>query len=163
MQTSKWGPPMWQSLEAIAHNYDPAKHNKQSFKMLFAVILSDVLPCIYCRESYKKFVEDLPLTDKMMDTREGLTNWLYQIHCKVNDKLRNQGLSNKKIIDPPFKSVCAKYDKWRADCSKQKDLPATCRIPEIEDRCSSLTSKGKRCTRYKHKGCKGMCLQHYKK
>jgi hypothetical protein len=160
MQTNKWGPHMWKSLETIAHNYDPHKHNRKSYKLLFTDVLADTLPCIHCRNSYKQFITEIPLTDKHLQSRKGLTTWLYQIHCKVNHKLRNQGLLDKP--DPSYISVCKKYDTWRADCSKKQGLAPTCRMPNTETRCKATTARGKQCSRKKVKGCKGCCTQHTK-
>ena len=63
----------------------------------------------------------------------------------VNKKLRDQGLLTKE--DPSFVSVCQKYDTWKADCAKKRDLPDTCRMPNIGNRCIACTKNGKQCTK----------------
>jgi hypothetical protein len=47
------------------------------------------MPCIFCRESFKKFSKELPI-DKFMSGRIELMRWLYEIRNKVNKKLIDQ-------------------------------------------------------------------------
>jgi hypothetical protein len=73
----------------------------------------NVLPCKYCRESYKEYINE-PSTRLNMNTmksRETLTQWLYDIHNKVNDKL-----SVKER--PSFEQVWKKYESFRSKCYK---------------------------------------------
>lgn len=155
MQTSKWGPPLWKVLHTIAHNYDPETHDVEDYKKFFK-LLGKVLPCKYCRESYVVFFDEIPI-DKYTKCQKDMAYWVYLMHNKVNDKLRKQGLLHAE--DPPFSAVYAKYDKWRADCTKKKNKPATCRIPDHDKRCGEMTQKGKRCTRPIQHGSK-KCIQH---
>lgn len=163
MQTSKWGKSGWTFLHTIAHNYDPSKHKKSSFKALFTEILGDVLPCIYCRNSYSEFSSSIPI-DKYLNQKNSLENetglayWLYLVHNKVNNKLRGQGLYNKE--DPTWPMVFMHYEQFRADCTKKKDLPSTCRVINPEKRCKALTEKGRQCSRLKKMNNK--CSQHLK-
>lgn len=160
MDTTKWGPPMWKALHTMAHNFDPMKHDRKSYKQFFE-LLADTLPCIHCRNSYQEFIKELPIDPYIYSNKPGaLHYWLYQIHNKVNNKLRNQGFLNKP--DPSFVSVCAKYDKFRANCGKKKGKGAnTCRIPDIKNRCQAKTDKGRQCTRTKCDKSK-RCAQHKK-
>lgn len=156
MQTSKWGSPGWKFLHTIAHNYDPTIHKPSDYKQFFELI-GEMLPCKYCRESYKGFVAELPI-DPYLGSQRDLTKWLYLIHNKVNDKLRKQGLLNAK--DPTYEQVYSKYESFRADCTKKKNKPPTCRLPDFKNRCKAKTGKGRQCTRPLAKN--GVCMQHYK-
>jgi len=157
MQTTKWGSSLWISLHTMAHNYDPKVHKASDYKKFFE-LLGEMLPCKYCRESYKGFIAELPI-DPYLGSQRDLTYWLYLMHNKVNDKLRKQGLLTTK--DPTYEQIYAKYENFRADCTKKKDKPSTCRLPDFENRCKSKTSKGRQCTRPScMKG--GVCMQHYK-
>ena len=171
MDTTRWGPHAWVLLHTIAHNFDPELHDKEKF-MEFFTILGDVLPCIHCRNSYKEFMEELPIEPYInADDRLALHYWLYQMHNKVNNKLRNQGLL--ETPDPSFKAICLKYDQYKAECSrkkKNKDVKSknksdggamvTCRIPNSSSRCQAKTDKGHQCTRkVADKNCK-RCKQH---
>jgi len=155
MQTSKWGPPLWKGLHTIAHNYDPDTHDPNDYITFFS-LLGKILPCKYCRESYVEFYKELPI-NKYTSCQKDMTYWLYLMHNKVNDKLRKQGLLNKP--DPTFSSIYEKYERWKADCTKRKNVPTTCRIPDHDKRCSVITHKGKQCTKPIHHGHK-KCIQH---
>lgn len=156
MQTSKWGPPMWYALHATAHNFDPDVHDVKSFRNHFLGI-ANTLPCKFCRQSFKKFSKELSIDKYIRKKPHGLHYWLYLMHNKVNAKLRKQGLLNKP--DPSFAQVLAKYDKIKADCSLKKNLPPTCRMPEMKDRCIAHTKRGRQCTRMRV-GRSRKCTQH---
>jgi hypothetical protein len=164
MNTKFWGPGGWIFLHTISFNY-PIKidesdpwHRKvrQYYKQLYEN-LQYTLPCKYCRKSYKKFLKELPIS-QFLDSRKGITLWLYQIHNKVNAKLRKQeqellmveakklsrqGFSKQKLKqelkklarkilftgpDPSYHKVCKFYEKQRAACGKKPGEIASCRI-----------------------------------
>jgi hypothetical protein len=76
MDTRYWGSSGWQLLHLIA-----AKGACKSFWETIPFIL----PCKFCRASLSEFYNELPPPT----TNQSL--WLYKIHNKVNNKLRNQG------------------------------------------------------------------------
>jgi len=155
MQTTKWGPHLWVALHTIVHNYNPKIHDPKIYKRYFE-LTAEVLPCKYCRESFKQYMKELPI-DPYLGSQEDLTYWLYLMHNKVNNKLRKQGLLQSK--DPSFQQVYNKYENFRADCSKKKNKPDTCRLPDFKDRCQALTKKGRQCTR-KRIYSDRVCNQH---
>ena len=110
MDTKFWGPDGWKLLHSIVRNYPPNPSKKISdiYRHFFNSIPS-VLPCIYCRISFKEYMDELPIEDYLKNTQT-LSNWLYKIHNKVNNKLRNQKLNDKK--DPTFTEVHARYNKY---------------------------------------------------
>jgi len=122
MQVDKWGPSGWTFLHTISFNYpdNPTNDDKKKYRTFFENV-GEILPCKYCRISYKKFITELPI-DQFLDSRKQLTKWLYRIHNKVNNKLRKQGLLNTK--NPKYSDICEKYDMMRAKCS---DISGTCR------------------------------------
>ena len=134
MQTSKWGPPTWATVHTIAHNYNPEIHDPRDYKEFYR-LLGKVLPCKYCRKSYQGFFKELPI-DNYLGCQKDMAYWMYLMHNKVNEKLRNQGLLNKS--DPSFTSVYNKYEQYRADCSSKKGKPNTCRMPEMKNRCNGV-------------------------
>ena len=156
IKTSFWGPHAWAFLfSSIAGSYpirvDPSNksHTKivRSYEQMFHS-LEYTLPCIYCRESYGKFIKELPIST-FSHSRKDMMKWLYLIHDNVNKKLMKQerecyeaekALVMKKNIkpeklkamlkdlrsttlitkpSPPFERVLAKYEKQRAGCSKK--------------------------------------------
>ena len=105
MNTSSWGPRTWVYTHTVAQNYSP--DYKNIYKNFF-VGLGDILPCKYCRASYSEFIQELPI-DGFLGNQEDLTYWFYEIHNKVNNKLRNQGFMHTR--DPSYKSIYKKYDR----------------------------------------------------
>ena len=118
MDTKFWGPGGWRFLHTITFNYpeNPTAADKRNYKSLF-LNFQFTLPCKYCRESYAKFLRELPI-EPYLASRSKLTMWLYLIHNKVNDKLRNQG--NPTPPNPSYAYVAGEYEKQRANCSKEK-------------------------------------------
>lgn len=111
--TKIWGPVVWEALHCIAFGYpiEPTDEQKKSYKDFFTNLMN-VLPCKFCRDSYKDFItteENTVLKDCDMDNRESLTRWLYKIHNRVNLKL---GI-NYKIS---YEDIVNKYESYRAKC-----------------------------------------------
>lgn len=156
MQTSKWGPPTWKAVHAIAHNYNPDIHDPEDYRVFFEK-LGKVLPCKYCRYSYQEFFEEIPIDDYLGCQRD-MAKWMYLMHNKVNDKLRKQGLLEKP--NPRFDTIWNRYEQWRADCASKRGKPNTCRMPEMTDRCSAKTKKGRQCSRKQAGGGCRTCQQH---
>lgn len=109
MQTIKWGPPGWRLLNSIASKYPnrPNSSDKKLYKCFYCHI-GNVLPCIYCRQSYRQYIGEIPIKDWLNNRREMLYR-LYLVHNKVNDKLRNQGYLQSE--DPQFREIYEKYER----------------------------------------------------
>lgn len=122
MNTKFWGPHAWKYLHTLTFNYseNPSEKQKKVYKEYFT-LTADILPCKYCRQSYKRFLKKLPIDD-FLSSRSKLILWLYRIHNMVNERLRKQG---NKIKDPSLHSVCKRYEKHRAKCSKEKHTCST--------------------------------------
>ena len=98
----------------ITFAYKPEK-DKAAMRQFFE-ILPFVLPCKYCRSNLVKHYEALPL-EPALQSRASLTEWLYDIHTLVNEKLRSQGQEVPK--EPPFSKVKEVYEERLAyGCSK---------------------------------------------
>lgn len=139
MDTKEWGPKLWFSMFTVAANYPQEidmKNKLHVSKMKkhkeFFEIFQYILPCKYCRRSYKKFLKELPIKDYLKG-RNSLMYWVYLIKDKVNKKLIKQEMENpgkfKTKKSPPFEEVCKFYEKIRASCS---DKTKTCRKPTIQ-------------------------------
>ena len=90
MMTKIWGPAGWLFLHCVVMGYPSVidKNNKEHISKMnqmkqFLILLGDVLPCNLCRDSYKKFIIELPV-DNHLNTRKELAKWLYDIHNKVS-------------------------------------------------------------------------------
>jgi hypothetical protein len=137
LMTKVWGPPGWMFLHSITMGY-PIKINdydekhiirKNQMKIFFESI-GHVFPCKYCRQSYIKFIKELPI-DNYLNSRKNLVLWFYKIHNKVNNKL---GVPQCDI--PSFESIYKEYDSYRAECTKTtskeriKNLNKGCVVPK---------------------------------
>jgi hypothetical protein len=156
IKTSFWGPHAWAFLfSSIAGSFpvkvDPTSSSHKKIVKSFQCILSSLeytLPCIYCRQSYGKFIKEVPI-ENYTSSRRQMMYWLYLIHDKVNKKLilqetecvkseskrlRASGMSADRLKEaikkikqktlttkpsPPFEKVLLMYEKQRAGCSKQ--------------------------------------------
>lgn len=140
--TKIWGPGGWTFMHSITFGYpvEPTNEQKKQYKQFFESV-GDVLPCSYCRDSYKKFISNgktesktlqekrvdlnlqTALTDDVMENRESLTKWLYYLHEAVNKKLDvDYGVS--------YDDVCQRYESFRAICESPNDTKAIgCLMP----------------------------------
>lgn len=92
MNTKFWGSRLWDSLFVSILGRYPVRINtsddleiKQAFKCTLTS-LSVMMPCIFCRNSFKGFLEELPIEPYLIGRIE-LMYWLYQMKDKVNKKL----------------------------------------------------------------------------
>ncbi len=115
--TKMWGPHFWISLHSVTFGYPqhPTSAQKKSYKNYFKLV-ADVLPCHYCRDSYKKLISSgsTVLNDKVLSSRESLTKWLYNVHKAVNKKL---GVD----YNIPYEELVKRYEAYRASCSVQTE------------------------------------------
>ena len=83
---TRWfGPSGWQLFHLIAFR---SPHPEELLLMI-----KDILPCRFCRESTTQFTHELPLKGEP-------GKWLYDLHNKVNHKLRTQSKEDPTVIDP---------------------------------------------------------------
>lgn len=108
--TTIWGPHEWESFHAKTFGYpiNPSHEKKIQFLRYFTSN-GDVLPCIHCSESYKKFISegDTRLDMDTMTSRETLTRWGYRLHNAVNKKL---GVEYHET----YEELCFKFESYRA-------------------------------------------------
>jgi hypothetical protein len=97
MSTKHWGPSAWNFLFISIMGRYPTKIDignpediliQNSFKIMLTN-LQTVMPCIFCRESFKGFLQELPIEPYLVGRIE-LMYWLYQMKDKVNKKLLKQ-------------------------------------------------------------------------
>ncbi len=82
-------------------------------------MLKDVLPCKFCRESTAQYTRELPM---MKDTGK----WAYELHNKVNHKLRTQCKDDPAVVDPgqdpAFEEVKARYMSMKPSAVPGRDF-----------------------------------------
>lgn len=95
--TTRWGPAGWSFLFSCIIGAYPVKldaTNKEHLKIRKHFVrmiksLGYTMPCIFCRNSFKDFYKELPITSYLIGRIE-LMYWLYLIRDKVNRKLIGQ-------------------------------------------------------------------------
>jgi Erv1/Alr family protein len=113
--TKIWGDPTWESFHSIQFGFpiEPSQEQMEDYLAYFK-FLGKVLPCIFCRKSYQKFIAEdgiCPLTMDVMRSRESLTKWGHCLHNCVNKKLGvDYGVT--------YPELCYKYESFRAKCTK---------------------------------------------
>lgn len=116
MQANEWGPAGWKFLHMISFNYpnDPTESDKINYKNLYEN-LQYTLPCSLCRSSYSKIFKYICI-DYYLDSKDGLTFWLFIVHNLVNLKL------NKEMAF--FEDIVIKYENFRARCGSMNNIEA---------------------------------------
>jgi hypothetical protein len=99
MDTRFWGPSGWQLLHLISFAYKPDRDKTAICE--FFTLLPYVLPCKFCRYSLSEYYEEESIEGHCA-TPLRLQKWLWNLHNKVNEKLRKQGLASK---DHPYKNI----------------------------------------------------------
>lgn len=79
-----------------------------------------VLPCKFCRASLQGYIEEDPV-EPALESADSLSRWLWRIHTKVNEKLRNQNLSVEP--DPTYEQVKEFYENILQTGCSQTDFP----------------------------------------
>ena len=112
MDTRFFGPSGWQLFHLVASR---SEHPQEVLNMI-----NEVLPCKFCRESTTEFMKKDPLSFHQPEI------WLYELHNKVNNKLRTQCKDNPEVInpgeDPSFDEVEEKYRKMKPDNVPGRDF-----------------------------------------
>lgn len=84
---SVWGPFFWHTIHIVALGYskNPTYTDKKCAKEFYES-LAFLLPCSICREHYKEYLQEKPIST-FLDSRTDLIKWTVQIHNKVNKML----------------------------------------------------------------------------
>jgi len=129
MDTKFWGPSGWRLLHLITFGYTPKQ--KESVKHLFES-LPYVLPCKFCRASLQEYIDADPVEDALR-SKVTLSKWLWRIHNKVNDKLREQGLLD--MPNSSFEDVKKMYEKRMEDVGEMEGWDFLFSIAESHPYC----------------------------
>ncbi len=99
LRTKAWGPPAWFYITCALMGY-PEKNatptQRKTYKN-FLIYVGKTLPCNLCRDSYAKYIKELPLTCRVLSGRKSLVMWFFRIHNKVNKKLKCKQLTRKQM------------------------------------------------------------------
>lgn len=97
MATQIWGPPAWKFMHSVTFAYpksNPTNDDKENM-VNFISACGKVLPCIKCREHFRKLLLDHP-PHRYLGSREAISRWLVDRHNDVNIRL------NKPTLDYDF-------------------------------------------------------------
>lgn len=106
MDTRFWGPSGWKLLHLIAAQPIHSACHADAVLKWFQ-LLEYVLPCKYCRASFHQYIRIQPLTLEIVIDTNAFSRWVYDIHNRVNDKLRGQGLLTEP--NPSWPDVHERY------------------------------------------------------
>jgi len=124
MVTTIWGPGMWHFLHTMSFNYpiNPTDEDKIHYKS-FIENLQYILPCKYCRQNLKRNLKMMPLTSKVMASRDSFSRYIYNLHETVNKLLnKKSGLS--------YCDVRERYEHFRSRCTQ--DIKESMVTPTIK-------------------------------
>lgn len=88
-----WGSCAWDFMLAISMTYpdNPDEDTALRYKN-FYYSLTDVLPCVVCRDHYKQNISKVLPIDNYLGNSKLLSKWVIQMHNIVNRK------NNKKVV-----------------------------------------------------------------
>jgi len=114
MQANEWGPSAWKFLHSVTFSYplNPDEETKNNFKNLFSN-LKYTLPCSFCRSYYTQIYKYISI-EPYLESRNGLTFWLFVVHNIVNRKL-NRDLAN-------YEDVVLEYENYRSRCGSMDNI-----------------------------------------
>lgn len=136
MATKKWGPAAWQFLFTCIMGHYPININIKNIEHLhlreryrcMLESLQFIMPCIYCRNSFKQFFEELPIEEYLVGRIE-LMYWLYLMKNKVNDKLVHQENlcynNEKKRLKSLFSAKMITEDEYYKKIEEYKNNEST--------------------------------------
>ena len=147
--TTVWGPAVWHTLHTISFNYpvNPSIEQKKHYRN-FVLSLQNVLPCGACRKNLKTNFKHLPLTMKVMESRDTFSRYIYNLHELVNKMLKKK--SNLTYCD-----VRERYEHFRSRCVDEK--PKVFKYSEITSQKTQKNRNEKGCTEPLY-GKKARCI-----
>lgn len=104
MDTTVWGPPFWFTLHTICLNYpEKPTYIERQQHLLFFESLKTILPCSICRNHYKKFLQDQPISP-YLDNKSSLKRWILDCHNNVN-KINGKKIWTIKESDDYYNNI----------------------------------------------------------
>jgi hypothetical protein len=119
MDTRFWGPSGWKLIHLIAAEPMKTERHRKAVAAWFA-LLPFVLPCKFCRASLTDYYKAQPLTHDILTEPTRFSRWAYDIHNRVNEKLREQGLLSAP--NPSWEEVRERYSKEHAGLCRGSPL-----------------------------------------
>ena len=128
--TKIWGPPAWEFLHSVSFGYplEPDEQKKKEYKSFFENIGYIFYPVNFVEKIHIKNLlkkKGTLLDNKVLENRHTLTKWLYDLHERINKKLKISYITKyNDLIDryESYRSKCGKIDKRKKGCVTPADL-----------------------------------------
>ena len=100
LNSNVWGSGAWIFLHSITLTYpnNPTENDKKIYKSFFET-LGYLLPCNQCSNHYNEYLTFNPINRNVLENKETLTRWLYNLHNNVNHILHNKKIKFKIILN----------------------------------------------------------------
>lgn len=140
MLTTVWGPSLWHYLHILSFNFPmkPTKLQKQKH-LEFIKNLPYTLPCKYCRINLKKNFKVMPPCNKIVQSRESFSKYIYDLHELINTML-------DKKSNLTYEQVRQRYEHFRARCSSKNIRDKTFKMKRVVNKTIKKNKKEKGCT-----------------
>jgi hypothetical protein len=104
-----WGPPGWKFIHFVTMGYPnyPTESIKKKYYDYFHS-LKHVIPCSICASHFAENLEEFPLDDNVLSSRENLVRWGINIHNIVNKKNGKKEYTYEEGIKEILKPLCQK-------------------------------------------------------
>jgi hypothetical protein len=142
MNTKAWGPSGWTFMFSCIMGRFPEttldEHAQivEDFITLFSS-MERILPCVYCRDSFKVFYNELDITE-YTDSRDNMMRWLYLIKDKVNKKLLKQeqmefAKEKYALVNSLLSGIITQQEYTDSLVRLKKEIFCTVESPPFED------------------------------
>jgi hypothetical protein len=96
----RWGSHLWRfgHYLTLAYPDNPTEEDKKYIKEFFT-LLQNILPCEKCRLNYSNHLAQTPLSDEILNNRDMLIVWFFNLHNKVNVLTNKPVMTKQQFID----------------------------------------------------------------
>ena len=98
-----WGESFWNTMYFTVYSYPVSPTQEDKNNMLgFFTYLGKILPCNTCRVNFISHIKKYPLTDKILSSKQELTQWIENISNEVNQFIGKPPVKYDSIIKKLF-------------------------------------------------------------
>lgn len=110
MSTRVFGPIQWSFFHMISFNYPvhPTEDDKEHYHQ-YVLSLQYVLPCLSCRNNYKKNLKAANYSKDKLKDRATFSRFVYDLHNQVNNMLG-------KLNYLTYEAIRDRFELFRAKC-----------------------------------------------
>lgn len=95
-----WGPHAWFLMYSVAMTYPhcPKEEDKKNARVFYES-LGRVLPCVACRNNFKKHISLYPLSKDALKDRVSLIKWLINVNNEVKKITKSPLITYEDTVD----------------------------------------------------------------